>query len=357
MSEFRKITADQTEQWERIRTSFSNADVYYMNGYVRGLQAHGDGEPMLVYYEEDGLRLMNVVMKRDISAFPPLQKVCPPATWYDVSTPYGYGGMIAEGEGMTEEAFRRGAEAYARFCAEEHIVAEFVRFYPLIDNAAYGTWFYETERRGPTVALPLHSEEEILKQMKSQCRNKIRLAQKKGISVRFRTDLEALETFREIYEQTMDRDQAEPYYYFEPVVYETWLRCMPGRAVICEAALEDQVIFSAIMLYDKGRMHYHLSGTRTDYLSFFPNNLIIYETAKYALQHGCTQMHLGGGLGAREDGLYQFKKAFNQKGEDKTFYLGKRIYNEEIYGMLTEARGFRSMPSFFPAYRGVEEQT
>ena len=30
---------------------------------------------------------------------------------------------------------------------------------------------------------------------------------------------------------------------------------------------------------------------------------------------------------------------------------------QRIYGMLTEARGFRSMPSFFPAYRGVEEQT
>lgn len=51
----------------RDSKSFSNADVYYLSGYVKAFKIHGDGEPILYYYQDENIRAINVVMKRDIA--------------------------------------------------------------------------------------------------------------------------------------------------------------------------------------------------------------------------------------------------------------------------------------------------
>lgn len=355
MMEFKKIELEQEKEWETIREDFADGDVYYMNGYVKGLSVHGDGAPILVYYEENGLRLMNVLMKRDLSEFGPLRSLCPPGTWYDATTPYGYGGMLAEGKDAPAEQWKRAAAAYRRFCVKEHIVSEFVRFYPLAENAAYGNWFWITKKRGPTVVLPLRSEEEIWNQMKSTHRNRIRRAEKKGITIKWGTGERELREFQEIYRETMDRDRADSYYYFKPAVYETWFQELKGHITLFWAELEGKTIASSIMLMGKGRLHYHLGGTRTEYLSDSPNNLLFYEAACYGFRNGYREMHLGGGLGSREDSLYLFKKKFCRNGKDPVFFTGTQIYDQERYRTLETARGFRSVPSYFPSYRGMEE--
>ena len=60
------------------------------------------------------------------------------------------------------------------------------------------------------------------------------------------------------------------------------------------------------------------------------------------------------GLGAQEGLLYDFKKSFYKKGEDKTFYIGKKICNAEKYGQFRKDERHRSGESgrFFPAHRG-----
>ena len=42
--------------WDGIVRSFTEYDVYYLSGYVKAFQIHGDGEPQLLFYEEDGLK-------------------------------------------------------------------------------------------------------------------------------------------------------------------------------------------------------------------------------------------------------------------------------------------------------------
>ena len=63
-------TIEQTAAWDALVRTFSNYDVYYLSGYVKAFQLHGDGEPLLFYGEADGVRGINVVMKRDIAADP-----------------------------------------------------------------------------------------------------------------------------------------------------------------------------------------------------------------------------------------------------------------------------------------------
>ena len=36
---------DEAEQWDAVVRSFTEWDVYYLSGYVKAFQIHGDGDP------------------------------------------------------------------------------------------------------------------------------------------------------------------------------------------------------------------------------------------------------------------------------------------------------------------------
>ena len=60
-------TVEQSEQWDNVVSSFKEYDVYWLNGYVKAFRIHGDGEPLLFYYDDGVTRGINAVMKRDIA--------------------------------------------------------------------------------------------------------------------------------------------------------------------------------------------------------------------------------------------------------------------------------------------------
>ena len=41
---------NQSEQWDTVVRSFKNYDVYWLSGYVKAFYIHGDGNPLLFYY-------------------------------------------------------------------------------------------------------------------------------------------------------------------------------------------------------------------------------------------------------------------------------------------------------------------
>ena len=61
------IDISDNKYWDNLVTSFVNYDVYYLSGYVKAFQIHGDGVPQLLYYEVEDLKAVYVYMKRDTS--------------------------------------------------------------------------------------------------------------------------------------------------------------------------------------------------------------------------------------------------------------------------------------------------
>ena len=90
------IQVGETDRWNNIIKSFQNWDIYYLNEYAYSFQLHGDGIPILIYHEQDSRRLCYVMMQEDISSFPPLAAYLESGQYYDWTTPYGYGGPLAE---------------------------------------------------------------------------------------------------------------------------------------------------------------------------------------------------------------------------------------------------------------------
>lgn len=79
--------------------------------------------------------------------------------------------------------------------------------------------------------------------------------------------------------------------------------------------------------------------------------MVKYATAVWGKEHGYRLVHYGGGTSnSPEDTLFQFKCKFT-KGTLFDFYVGRKIWNHEIYGRLVEMTG-KYDTEYFPAYRG-----
>lgn len=337
-------TLEQAEQWDAVVRSFENYDTYWLSGYVRAFQIHGDGEPLLFFYEKDQTRGINVVMKRDVSLDPRFTGKIEKDRYFDFATPYGYGGWIIEGENG-EELFAD----YQEWVQKNGIISEFVRFHPMLHNHAWCKDFYEVIRLGEVVHMDLSSPEVIWNNIISKNRNMIRKAIKNDIRIYNGRFPAIFDKFRMIYNTTMDKDEAEAYYYFKPEFYASVLQDLPQNAQVFWAEKDEEIIAASIMLMANGRMNYHLSGSLREYSTFAPGNLILYQAALWGCANGYRTLYLGGGVGSGEDSLFKFKRAF-YRGELNRFYIGKKIYDQARYDELVSMRE-PTESGFFPKYR------
>lgn len=339
--------------WSNIIKKFKKYDVYYLPEYTKAFQIHGDGEPLLFFYEGAEIKAINVVMKRDIAFDEKFEGEIPSNTYFDITTPYGYGGFIIEGE-VTKESLELLDEEYSSFCREKGIISEFVRFHPVLNNCEKLKDIYAISQLGKTVTIELSSPEQIWNNLIAKNRNVIRKAKKSGVEVFWGRNPELIEKFIELYNATMDKDNAKDYYYFKKDFYESVLKDLKYNSMIFYALHNGNVIAMSMVMFSNNQMHYHLSASDKEYQHLAPTNLLLYEVACWGAENGYKSFHLGGGLGSKEDSLYKFKKAFNRDSETN-FSIGRKIFSTETYNKLIEIRNkendFSFNNLFFPTYR------
>ncbi len=348
------IDITQANEWDDIVRSFAEYDIYYLSGYVYGFRIHGDGEPVLLYYKDGEFAAMCVYIKREICSCSDLHNAQFAQGYFDLITPYGYGGFIFSSLPTCDQLNRFKSE-YIKYLQQHHIVSEFVRYHPMLKNANNMRNISNVIDLGKTISMDLASDDIIWANISSKNRNVIRKAIKNNVEIHHSTDAELFSTFIEIYNSTMNRDNAEQYYYFEKEFYDSISKDLNGNYEIFYAQLDDKIIAMSIMLFANGNMHYHLSGSLSEYRNLAPTNLLLYEAAKWGSGQGFKYLHLGGGVGSGEDNLYKFKREFN-RNSDNRFSIGKTIINQEMYDKLVDYRKsinneFNKESAFFPLYR------
>lgn len=330
--------------WDSLVKSFAKYDVYYLSSYVKAFMIHGDGYPYLFYYGAEKFKAIYVFMKRKTAI----------DGYFDSITPYGYGGVLFDGD-ISDTNLHAFWSEYIKQMRNEGIVDNFVRYHPVLENAIPMKQISTVINLGKTIALDLGSPEIIWNNMISKNRNMIRKAEKNGIEIHHGKGLELLRDFKRIYDVTMENNRAEDYYFFKDAFYESIHHDLYDNYEVFYAVLNDGIIAISIMLYANGQMHYHLSGSKREYRHLAPTNLLLYKAALWGCEQGFKTFHLGGGVGSEEDNLYKFKAAFNRQ-LNYQFSIGKEIFDQKKYDELVATRAkedvaFNQGSQFFPLYR------
>ena len=344
---------DDEVLWRDIVKSFARHDVYHLPEYTKAFRLHGDGEPQLIYYESGDTRAINVVMKRDIAEAAPFTGRLPEGAHYDFATPYGYGGFLVEGD-CSKAAMDRLNAAYTEYSLDSSVVSEFVRFHPLLNNQNGLEPLYQIIPMGRTITLDLSSPDVIMGNIRGVTRNRIRKAQSNHIVVENGWSPELLAQFYSIYTETMERTNAQPYYFFSPAFFECVHTTLKDNATMFYATIEGLIVAMELVLYCNGKIHTHLRASKREYHHLCPIPLTTYSVAIWGCENGYKEYHLGGGLGSAEDSLLRAKANFNVNSPTR-FFTGRRIFDRDSYDDLLRLRNELCQtdprPGFFPEYR------
>lgn len=320
--------------WNSIVKSFPDYDVYYLQEYVSAFRHAGDGNPYLIYYSGDKMRLCYPVFKSDISQSSEFAKVLEKGRYYDIATPYGYGGPLVR---RYSESEMRSFFSMLKTHADEYgVISQFIRFHPLFGNEKFFANYCDLRRIKKTVFIDTADQETVLANLESRCRGAIQKARQSGIKVRIDNSDHAKAEFVRLYLETMNRLGTMPYYFFNDDFFNDLFLNMAGQYNLFCAVLDEKIISAAVILNCNQNMHYHLSGWDGAFYQFSPNNLLLYTAASWGAENGYKKFHLGGGI-EEDDSLFQFKKSFNKNGQ-LDYYVGCSIFDEKTFHSLVKLR-------------------
>lgn len=343
----REIQIDEKEEWDAGVKAFEKYDVFYLNRYVKAFQEEGDGVPALIYAEYGNAKAINVIMKRDIADCPYFQGKLEKNKYFDLSSPYGYGGFLVKGE---PSDFRVILKEYDTYCRTKGYVSEFVRFELFGSYRKYYTGQVETRTHNIVRSLE-GTIEEIFADFEYKVRKNYRKAIKNGLDILIDERGERLDDFLRIYYGTMERTEAKEEFFFKERFFKT-LNEMEDNVCYFHVLNEGKIISTELVIYGSENVYSYLGGTDSDYFSVRPNDFLKVEIIKWAKEKGFRNFVLGGGYGS-DDGIFRYKKSFAPEGTID-FYIGKKIFNQEKYTMLMKLRGDVDVigNQFFPGYRG-----
>jgi sugar O-acyltransferase (sialic acid O-acetyltransferase NeuD family) len=325
--------------WRRVLAETPH-DVYQRPEYVR-IDAAPDEQAMAIWIENAGFGLLIPIVRR------------PLAGGFDAITPYGYSGPLwCGGRAPAAPICADVATQLRELLVAEHIISLFVRMHPLINAATrslepMGTIVPHNE----TVAIDLEKGlDEIRTHMRQTHRNEIVQARAKGVTIEHDREWQHLEAFIELYDTTMQRVGAASSYVF-PRRYFEELRAQLGVHLLL-ARYHNKIVAASVFFEENGIVQYHLSAMDRSASAVHPAKLLIAHAIEWAQARGNRWLHLGGGLGARVDGVFEFKAGFSPlRWRFRTLrVVADPVRYRELSG-LDATESLRTDEWFFPLYR------
>ena len=167
------------------------------------------------------------------------------------------------------------------------------------------------------------TEEELFKNLHSKTRYNVRLATKKGVTIKEGTK-DDLKEFHKIMVTTGIRDGfiTRSLSYFE-TMYD---QMAPKHMKLLMAYYEDKPISGVIVIMYGNKTWYLYGASSNEHRNLMPNYLLQWEMIKIALENKSDIYDLRGvpGIADNSNGLYRFKKGF---GAEYTEFIGE-VYME-----------------------------
>jgi hypothetical protein len=355
-------------KWKNIISRFSaeKMDVHFTPDYTRIYELTYGKEAFLAVYGDEENYLIVPFSRNDVTQLPFWVSTGGQTSAYDIESLYGYGGPLLcldkNLDSIKEELYKDFFKTFHDFCVSNNIIAEYYRFHPLLENHVpvkeYGPGKVDLIK--PIIYIDLHQDLASLWQ--GICRghrSSINKARRSGVTVEVaKVDGENLHVFELLYEETMERNQADPLWRFPASYFKNCIDCLgENRVALFNAKYNGEVIASYLVLHEYQTVYYHFGGSREIDFNLRANNLLIYEIALWAKSKGYRWFHLGGGI-EPDDGVFRFKSGFSK--DRARLYSYSCIHDQNKYSQLAAMKTAWdlsnktiSKPShYFPVYRG-----
>lgn len=329
--------------WERTLRETPH-DIYHTPGYAQvGAAEH---EPLAIWAEAAGHGLLIPLLRRKIAGHP---------TLFDAISPYGYGGPLwRRGEVPVPEVRTAIAESVLRLLAAESIVSMLVRMHPLLNGASRTVEDLGViAEHGDTVVIDLEPELAMIRgSMRQTHRNEIAQAERAGITVELDPGCTQLARFERLYLDRMKRVNANAMYLFDHRYFMTLCEHLPASSHLFFATQDGRDLAAALCFEENQIVQYHLAAMDSEHVKTHAPKLLIAKIIEWARARSNRWFHLGGGVGAKNDGVYTFKAGFSPL---RLRFRTLRVVADEVqYRRLSglgPADSLGLADDFFPKYR------
>lgn len=328
-------------------------DFFHTRQYHQLWRDPGRCEARLAVYE-DGERFL---------AWPYIiGEVAPGSGLVDITCVYGYAGPVLHGCDTDDHFLLSAWNALLELWRAQHVVSVFTRFHPVLENHRWMERISGQSSFGPagvynhgqTVAIDLSlSEAEIWKNYERKLRQKLRRCSSFGFVSSVDDDWTHLDDFVRLYQQTMRRNSAAPFYLFPRDHFLQLKKALGPHGTMLVTKYGERVVASAILIAYRSIGHLYLSASDDEFAHLSPSKLMTHDSAMWARQRGVRCFHMGGGRGNSNDSLFSFKASFSP--QRFSFHTGRWVLEAEQYENLTERRrleaGGELAGDYFPSYR------
>lgn len=338
-------------------------EFYHLPGYTRLEAARMRGTPKALYAEDAGRRFLLPFVLREIPAVVLGAETASPKL--DGASPWGYPGPLVSSAESDADAFLKAALVSGRETLRAHgVISLFVRLSPLFPISAVLGQVGTLMEHGPCYWLNLdESEEELQRQLRGRYRSYLNALRRDGVEARFIPFVERMDEFIALNHHTMERVGAADWYYFNRGFYEGLNALLGDSLKLCAVELDGRMLAGGLFITSGGIVQYYVSGVDKALGQPHATKLMIATVRDWAKASGHHRFNLGGGVGANDDALSQFKRGFTK--HSSTFHSWRLIADEDWYGRAVSHWETRnglsadSLSGYFPAYRKpvVKEQS
>ena len=319
--------------WTEALKSFEYSDIHHTFAYASlDSQRIGGIANLIQVNTPSGVVGLPVIFR----------KIPNESRYIDATSVYGYNGILTSA-GITSGDFLTAVSKIKEALVKRDCVSFFNRESNFTKHR-----LPESVETGKVLAVDLtQTPEGYNKSLAEGHRQEIKALRKLNYVVTKSKDPRVIEDFHQVYEHTMLRRGARINYFFSLNYFDSILKINSAAPDLRTVYHGGKMAAGAIFITQGDYIYYMFSGSILGITHYPAMKLILDQVILENLNNGKKLLHLGGGLGGKQDTLYQFKLGFGKIV--LPFHTTQWILIPEVYNRLSVQS--TSQGNFFPRYR------
>jgi len=336
-----QLTLKQKDEWIKYVNLAKDYDFYHSWQYH---SLATNGSPILFVYCEEN----------NFIAIPLLERAISDTSYHDLHCVYGYSGPISNLKFTDIDCTltQHFLNAFVSFLHEGRYVSVFSKLHPFFDQYELLQKVDGLYPNGKTVAINLQQNiEDQRKGYRQTTKDCIKKCRRLGFVAVETKSQAAISSFTKLYQSNMSRIQAADFYLFTEDHFTNLIHSTEFNCKLILVYSDHEVVCGSIITCTNGIIQGHLIATNANYLKNSPAKFLVDEISEMGRKWGMKYYHLGGGVGFKEDSLFDWKLGFSDMTLEN--YSWRYIANKPVYNQLVEKSGnhIYAETDFFPLYR------